>query len=83
MSVLAMPVTQSCRRCKGSGRELDDVATGETMRGFRKAKSASQKNVAKTMGVTAPYVCGLEKGDRHWSDDLIQAYKRAVELNKR
>jgi hypothetical protein len=34
------------------------------------------------MGFTPPYISGLEKGNRHWSESLITAYRRAVETNK-
>ena len=74
--------TKSCRCCAGSGRELDDVETGAALRALREKAGIRQKTIAHSMGFTPPYISGLEKGDRHWSPSLIQAYKRAIETNK-
>lgn len=74
--------TKSCRCCAGSGRELDDAETGAALRKLREASGIRQKTIAHSMGFTPPYIAGLEKGQRHWSPSLIQAYKRAVETNK-
>ena len=52
------------------------------MRALREKAGIRQKTIAHSMGFTPPYISGLEKGDRHWSPSLIQAYKRAIETNK-
>mgnify|MGYP001612440147 CR=1 FL=1 len=52
------------------------------MRALREAAGIMQKTIARSMGFTPPYVSGLEKGNRKWSESLIIAYKRAIQTNK-
>lgn len=52
------------------------------MRDLREAAGIRQKTIAHSMGFTPPYISGLEKGNRKWSEPLVHAYKRAVETNK-
>jgi transcriptional regulator with XRE-family HTH domain len=52
------------------------------MRKIRESAGIKQKTIAYSMGFTPPYISGLEKGNRRWSDSLIAAYNRAVLTNK-
>jgi len=74
--------TKSCRCCSGSGRELNNEEVGKSMRSLREAAGIRQKTIAHSMGFTPPYISGLEKGNRKWSEPLIMAYRRAVQTNK-
>lgn len=74
--------TKSCRCCAGSGRELNNEEVGLAMRHLRESAGIKQKTIAHSMGFTPPYISGLERGNRSWSESLIAAYKRAVQTNK-
>ncbi len=52
------------------------------MKKLREAAGIQQKTIARSMGFTPPYISGLEKGNRHWSEALVLAYKRAIQTNK-
>lgn len=52
------------------------------MRNLREAAGIRQKTIAHSMGFTPPYISGLEKGNRKWSEPLLLAYQRAVQTNK-
>jgi len=69
---------RDCSVCKGSGREIDPVGTGEELRLLRKAKKLAQQDIADHMGLSKQHICALEKGNRNWNDDLIARYKKAV-----
>lgn len=70
--------TQKCPHCEGSGLVLDPKIAGEYHRAMRKRKGKSLREVAKLMKVSAPFVSDLENGRRNWSDDRIEAYRKAV-----
>jgi predicted transcriptional regulator len=65
-----------CPTCQGSGQILDDRAIGQEMRRLREAAKVSLRGIAAKLGFSAAYVSDLELGNRHWTDDKIQAYKK-------
>lgn len=67
-----------CKRCNGSGQEIDHRALGNGMRLERNRLRLGLRAVAEVMGKSAQYVCDLERGYRAWNADLIKAYKKAL-----
>lgn len=70
--------TRPCRRCGGSGRELDPRAIGEQMRKLRLASKKSLREVASTMRISPPYLSDLERGNRAFTECLLTLYKDAL-----
>lgn len=51
---------------------------GADLRKKRKKRGFSMKEVAERMGISMPYLSDLERGNRRWSDDLIQVFENAI-----
>ena len=68
---------RKCRKCKGSGTEIDDAAVGAEMRKLRASKNITLKAIAHTLGVSASYICDLERGYRNWTETMVERFKRA------
>jgi DNA-binding XRE family transcriptional regulator len=51
-------------------REVDNEATGAEWRMLREQAGVSLRNLAQTMGVSAPYLSDLERGRRNWTEEL-------------
>jgi transcriptional regulator with XRE-family HTH domain len=51
---------------------------GADLRKRRKERGFSLKEVAERMGISMPYLSDLERGNRRWSDDLIQVFENAI-----
>ena len=67
--------TRNCRRCQGSGRELDSVACGAEMLALRQKEGVKQWVLANKMAFSKAYVSDLELGKRNWTPGLITLYK--------
>lgn len=57
---------------------IDSTATGEQARAEREAAGLSLREMARRMGVSAPYVCDLELGRRAWSMDRVRRWNEAL-----
>lgn len=55
---------------------------GAILRKKRKERGFTLKEVANRMGVSTPYLCDLEHGNRKWNDDLIQSFENAIKILK-
>lgn len=64
-----------CRRCGGSGVEVDPVETGREMRALREAAGLSLREMARRMGYSVQYISDLERGQREWRAALMQPYR--------
>lgn len=71
--------TKECRCCAGTGEVPDHAALGAEMREVRLRTALSQREVARRMGISAPYLCDLENGARNWRDELIESFRKACE----
>lgn len=71
--------TKNCRRCAGSGKELDNKSVGREMHQLRNSRGLTQTVVAGNMNFSSAYISQLEKGLRDWSHDLVKAYQKACE----
>jgi len=54
---------------------VDHVATGKMVRERRKALGMTVREAGKIMGISAPYLCDLERGRRNWNDTVIAKLK--------
>lgn len=50
------------------------------MRKIRNAAKLSQAALGNRMGITAAYICDLEKGYRNWNVVLINRFKKACKV---
>lgn len=70
--------TIPCDKCEGTGRLLDQREVGKELRALRIAAKISLRNMAESLGLSAPYVSDLELGRRNWSRTKIKDYTRMV-----
>ena len=73
---------KKCRRCAGTGREPDHGAKGAEMKRKRLATGFSMRQLARKMGISNAYLCGLERGSKAWNDGLERRYVEALENMK-
>lgn len=70
--------TVPCSKCRGSGEVLSDAYIGQQMRNLREKLGVKLREVAKALDVSAPYISDLERGFRHWNDDLKKRFLVAL-----
>ncbi len=58
---------------------IDATATGEAARTEREAAGLSLREMARRMGVSAPYVSDLELGRRAWSMERVRLWNEAIQ----
>ena len=58
--------------------KYQNLKQGEEARRIRKKEGYSLREIAKAMGISAPYLSDLELGRRGWSDKLIETFSRAI-----
>jgi len=78
VSITCAPLKKKCPKCNGTGEVLDSREFGREMRRIREKRGYMMKSVAEEMGVSAPYLCQLEKGYREWDSELIEKFKLAL-----
>lgn len=66
-----------CDCCNGSGQIYDHAAIGKHMQKVRTDAGLSLREVARRLGLSAPYVGDLERGYRYWSKTRIKDYEHA------
>ena len=69
--IVALP----CPGCGGTGTYLPDDRIGEALRRRREARDISLRSMAKKIGISAPYLSDLERGNRHWNQKYINYYR--------
>jgi len=67
-----------CRRCKGSGREPDQVETGLWFRAHREQLGISLRTMAKRLNISPSFLSNLEQGRRVWTPSVRESYKLAL-----
>lgn len=67
-----------CKRCKGSGLEVDLRADGAALRKRRENAGLTQRAVALAAGYSAAYLCDLEHGRRRGASVAREAIDRAI-----
>lgn len=71
-----MLAKRQCRKCGGTGKELDPTGVGLEMRTARIKANVSLRDMAKRMGMSPPYLSDLELGRRDWTEEKIAKFKR-------
>lgn len=62
-----------CTRCRGSGKEPDWRALGQSVRKSREAKGLGLREVARAVQVSASFLSDLELGRRSWQGNKARA----------
>lgn len=75
-------ISKICPRCAGSGKIIDDAATGETLRAERLEAGITLAAQASQMQCSMSYVSLIERGQRGWSEGKIAIYRAALALLK-
>ena len=75
-------MTRECRKCNGSGKELDQRAMGAELRRMREESGLSLREVARQLDMVAGYLSDLELGKRGWSVELIGRYENILRRTK-
>lgn len=73
-----MLAKRQCRKCGGTGKELDPLGVGLLMRKARIKANVSLRDMAKRMDISAPYLSDLELGRRDWTEEKIALFKRQL-----
>lgn len=68
---------EPCEKCGGTGK-LPDGQTGAVLRKERERAHVDIGAVAGLMDYSAAYISDLERGNRNWSNELVEKYRRAV-----
>lgn len=58
--------------------QVDHEGTGAEWRLHREVAGVSLRELARTMGVSAPYLSDLERGRRNWTEELEDRYVKAL-----
>lgn len=69
---------QTCKRCRGTGKEIDQVALGECMRKERVKADLSLREMGARLGVSHAYIWDMETGRRSWSDRVRKKFLEAL-----
>lgn len=69
---------EPCKYCDGSGKQIDQKALGATLKAEREAVGISLRTMAYWMNISAPYLSDLERGNRAWHTERINAYRGIV-----
>lgn len=59
-------------------RVTDHKETGNLAKTARVAAGLALREVARRMGVSATFVCDLEKGRRNWNEKVLESYRDAI-----
>lgn len=68
-----------CKRCDGSGQEPDNKKTGSRLRALRRERGIGLREMARRMGISHPYLCQMEAGDRRIRPALLRQYLSLME----
>lgn len=72
-----MKKTKPCHCCDGTGKEYNNKAVGTEMIALRAKSGLTQSEVGERMGFAKAYVSDLERGNRNWSSELIEKFRKA------
>lgn len=67
---------ETCKHCNGTGKQIDQRALGQEMRDKRLKAKISLRKMAELIGIKAPYLSDLERGNRKWKEDKLALFKK-------
>lgn len=70
-------MTKQCDKCHGTGKIPDDQKLGKQLRALRERQKISVREMARRLGVSAPFVSDMELGRRHWKE-WAKRFKEAL-----
>lgn len=76
------PKLLPCSKCGAPGKEVDPVWFGREKREKREFIGLSLRRVAVRMGISMGYLCDLELGRRHWTEDMVRRFEAALREEK-
>lgn len=62
--------------------EIDHARTGRALREYRETADLSLRAIANEMGISPPYLSDLERGNRKWSEELVDKFMKAMKNAK-
>jgi transcriptional regulator with XRE-family HTH domain len=65
-----------CPRCDGTGV----IPEGQELKLERIRHRVKLKDVAEKMGISASYLCHLEKGRRLWTKNMLIEFRNALRV---
>lgn len=74
-----MTTELTCPKCGGRGTLPDPRVIGAAMRELRVKAGVPQKELARSLKLSAPYLVDLEAGRRAFNSELVTRYKKALE----
>lgn len=57
---------------------IDHVTTGRDARKEREAHGISVREMARHLGLSAPYISDLERGHRNWTEDKVAKWNHIL-----
>lgn len=63
---------QPCRRCNGTGKEIDWREVGAKWRKKRQARRIGVREMARRVGCSAAHVSDMELGRRGWTGAVAE-----------
>lgn len=70
--------TQACPTCGGSGSTPAE-GVGEVLRTEREKAGITREALATAMSISMSYLGDLEKGNRRWTNELLESYQKGLE----
>ncbi|HNR70411.1 MAG TPA: helix-turn-helix transcriptional regulator [Verrucomicrobiota bacterium] len=73
-----METYQPCRKCGGTGKELNHAVIGSQMKAERVRLGLSLEELGKAVGYSRQHIHSLERGERRWSSRLVERFNDAL-----
>lgn len=73
-------IEMPCEKCNGTG--LVKIICPGSLRKHRESMGISLRELAKILGLSAPYLCDVERGRRNCTKKLLTAYNSIGQKRK-
>jgi predicted transcriptional regulator len=70
--------TQPCPSCRGTGTSIDHGLIGSILRQEREEADIGLNEMARRLGLNASYLSDMERGNRHWSLERIEEFRKQL-----
>ena len=71
-----------CKHCSGTGEAPDWAVLGQRIRDARVRKGVSLRALARRVGVSAPYLSDMERGNRSLRGKLAKSVLAYLEIGE-